>query len=248
MEVNEKIMKEFNYSYFSKTKNKIKYIEGRMNTHYIDWGYISNYQILSESFIERFQDKVDWEYISGYQQLSESFIERFQDKVDWGYISRHQKLSEPFIERFQDKVDWGYTSEYQELSESFIEGFQDKVNWEYISINQKLSESFIERFQDKVDWGYISIRQQLSESFIEKYKDKLKNYNTLTSQFYCGKDNRVIFITKNEPNIIKIGCSNYTKEEAIEKIKEKYKDRKKLMDDYINKVELCFKEANERKK
>src|SRR5574343_531370 len=38
--------------------------------------------------------KYDWCYISIYQKLSESFIEKYNDKVNWGYISEYQILSE----------------------------------------------------------------------------------------------------------------------------------------------------------
>ncbi|MCP4524129.1 MAG: hypothetical protein GY828_07975, partial [Candidatus Gracilibacteria bacterium] len=99
----------------------------------VDWYYISEFQKLSEAFIEKFHDKVDWDYISRYQKLSDSFIETHQDKVDWWFISKHQKLSEAIIEKFQDKVDWYNISEYQKLSESFIEKFQGKVSWFNIS-------------------------------------------------------------------------------------------------------------------
>src|SRR5574343_217076 len=38
--------------------------------------------------------KYNWCYISIYQKLSESFIEKYNDKVNWGYISEYQILSE----------------------------------------------------------------------------------------------------------------------------------------------------------
>ena len=56
--------------------------------------------ILSEEFIEKFQDKVNWILISDYQVLSEEFIEKFQDRVNWENISTYQTLSEEFIEKF----------------------------------------------------------------------------------------------------------------------------------------------------
>ena len=169
------------------------YINKELGTNYksnkeIDWYAVSRKFKLSESFIEKYQDKVNWTYISAYQKLSEEFIEKFQDKVDWYYISMHQKLSEGFIEKFQDKVDWYNVSTYQKLSEEFIEKYQDKVDWYYISAYQKLSEEFIEKFQDKVDWRYLSTYQKLSEEFIEKYQDSLdwhriSKYQKLSEEF-----------------------------------------------------------------
>ena len=116
---------------------------------------------------------VNWNWISRYQKLSESFIEKHSAKVNWDYISEYQKLSESFIEKHSAKVDWNYISVYQNLSESFIEKHSKKVNWYCISKYQKLSESFIEKHSENVNWNLISLYQKLSESFIEKYKDRL---------------------------------------------------------------------------
>jgi len=65
-----------------------------------NWKYISEYQTLSESFIERYKNKVDWEWISANQKLSEKFIEKHKDKVSWEYISQYQKLSDIFINKY----------------------------------------------------------------------------------------------------------------------------------------------------
>ena len=63
-----------NKTYSEKTLEKyIEYFNDE------DWGDISYYQTLSESFIEKYFDKVDWYYISGYQILSEKFIEKHLD-------------------------------------------------------------------------------------------------------------------------------------------------------------------------
>ena len=37
---------------------------------------------------------VDWSYISEYEKLSEQFIEKYRDMVSWFHISYYQKLSE----------------------------------------------------------------------------------------------------------------------------------------------------------
>ena len=134
---------------------------------------------MTESFIEKHQDKVNWVYISVYQKLSESFIEKFKDKVSWYYISESQKLTESFIEKYEDKLDWYCISILQKLTESFIEKHQDKVNWSSISIYQKLSENFIENYKDKVDWYYISKHQKLSIEFRKKYNIQIEKDNWL---------------------------------------------------------------------
>jgi len=139
----------------------------------IDWKKISIWCVLSEEFIEKYQNKVNWFYISKHQILSEPFIEKYKDKVEWFYISQSQVLSESFIEKYKDKINWENISNYQILSEDFIEKYYDKVDWYYISRSQILSEPFIEKYENKFDWVFISMHQTLSESFIEKFEKKV---------------------------------------------------------------------------
>ena len=80
-----------------------KFFDNNINNFKVDWDYISIYQKLSESFIEKHIDKVKWNYISMFQTLSESFIEKYFDKVRWSYISKYQTLSESFVEKYSNK-------------------------------------------------------------------------------------------------------------------------------------------------
>ena len=132
-----------------------KFFDENINNFVVDWFWVSQYQKLSESFIEKHIDKVEWYYISSNQKLSESFIDKYNDKVSWTRISTNQILSEEFIEKYTDKVNWFCISQYQKLSESFIEKHIDKVNWSCISIYQKLSEKFVEKYYDKLNWYHI---------------------------------------------------------------------------------------------
>ncbi len=170
--------------------------------------------------------KVAWKYISTHQKLSEAFIERHQDKVNWEYISIYQKLSEAIIERYQDKVDWNHISSHQSLSEGFIGRFHDRVDWWFISKYQFLSESFIETHQDKVNWYCI----------LEYQNHPKSDYHTV---HHCGDTNRIIRISKFNVSIIEMGCFRGTQKEAIEAVSKKYSGKAK--DDYINKINECFK-------
>ena len=89
-----KDIEKFFNDYISKNEGIIKY----------NWNRLSSNQKLSESFIEKFSDKVDWYRISLYQKLSESLIEKHADKVNWVNISQYQKLSESFIEKYKNKL------------------------------------------------------------------------------------------------------------------------------------------------
>ena len=181
------------------------------------------------------ENEIDWKKISSKQKLSEDFIREFKDKVKWVEISYNQKLSEDFIREFKDKLDWRRISYNQKLSEDFIREFQDKLDWCRISDKQKLSESFIREFKDKVIWNYISSYQKLSDEFCKEFNIES---NILNSVFYSGKYNRCIYIKKDNPNIIYIGCFSGTKPEAIASINSKYSGQEAI--DYISKVEECF--------
>ena len=111
-------------------------------------------------------------------------------------------------------------------------------DWARISRELTLSEDFIRDHQDKVDWEYISKYQKLSEDFIKEFSLVIPKYNILNIVHYCGKLNRVIYILKEDPNRIHIGCGKFTKEEAIAAINKKYSGKEQQ--EYINKVNECF--------
>ena len=66
------------------------------------------------------KDKVDWFYISEFQQLSESFIEKYKDKVYyWFCISKYQKLSKAFMKdhNIEKPIDsWLYITTKEKLA------------------------------------------------------------------------------------------------------------------------------------
>jgi hypothetical protein len=55
---------------------------------------------------------VDWVNVSSDQILSETFIEKYQDKVHWGYILMCQKLSKEFKDFFDKKMMKEYFTSY----------------------------------------------------------------------------------------------------------------------------------------
>ena len=157
---------------------------------YSDWEHISQYQVLSESFIREFKNKVDWILISIYQTLSEEFIKEFKDEVDWDYIYRFQKLSEPFIREFKDKVSCTYISIYQNISEDFIKEFQDKINIDtYNKVHKTLS------YEEKL---------QKVKEYCEQYNLELDETNKCFyayrkhDEYGRGVHNKTIFYEKGK--------------------------------------------------
>ncbi len=60
--------------------------------------------------LEDFDGEINWNWISQYQDLSEEFINKYYDKVNWDNISKYQTLSEKFIEEYRDYVNWDLIS------------------------------------------------------------------------------------------------------------------------------------------
>jgi len=206
-----------------------------MDTKNINFDFVTSEYILSDDFIRKYQDDLKWTKVSWSQPLSESIIREFQDKVNWTLITSEQKISENFIREFSHKVNWNYLSWAQKLSEDFIEEFADKVNWLRISAYQELSEEFIENNLERLDIIKLAESRSLSDEFCKKHKIEC---NILSSVFHCGTEHRCIYRTKDEPDLINIGCFKGTKREAKAAISKKYKGEKRK--DYIAKVEKCF--------
>jgi hypothetical protein len=113
--MNMVLKKALDYDYcFNKSKDPIKYIKNRLNTHNIDWMCILIYQKLSEEFIREFQSKLTnkcWQYVARYHRLDETFIEEFKDKLNWYLIDKHQVLSKEFLTKHKEDIyfDSNYT-------------------------------------------------------------------------------------------------------------------------------------------
>ena len=130
-----------------------------------------------ETVVEGCKDslaKSDWLCMSLYQILSESFIEKFEDKVHWYCISKYQTLSEPFIEKWKDKIDWYCISAWQTLSERFIEKWKYEVNWDCLLNNKNIhwhefSEEFFDRYNEYLNLKEIHKRRSFSKQFCLKY-------------------------------------------------------------------------------
>jgi len=184
-------------------------------------------------------NEINFKYISRIKKLSEDFIAHFIRhyiyKLDSANISYYQILSEDFIKKYKNFVDWYYISAVQILSEKTILEMQDKVNWTKISSYQKLSEEFIEDNLDRLDFYKVIEIQELSDEFCAKHNVKS---NILKSVFHCGTEHRSIYRTKDEPELIRIGCFKGTRDKAIKAISKKYKGKEK--EDYISKVNECF--------
>lgn len=110
-------------------------------------GSIRSYQYDKNITIEEIEkdiDKWDWKELSEYNCITEEFVEKYIDKPwEWGIrgFSRSSWVTEEFIERHIDKPwDWGEfgLSQTRNISIDFMEKYINKRwNWAHIGYKSK---------------------------------------------------------------------------------------------------------------
>lgn len=90
------------------------------------WSYISEYEVLTEKFMEKYIDKLDFAKVLKWQELSESFLEKHLLKYSnsnnyWFIISKWQELSEKFIKKYINKLQWKRIKKYQNSAISLLQ-------------------------------------------------------------------------------------------------------------------------------
>jgi len=174
----------------------------------VDWYYISEYQKLSETFIEKHFKDLDKSRISSNQKLSETFIEKHFKDLDKSYISANQKLSETFIEKHFKDLDKSYISEYQKLSNEFRINYNltiDEDNWLYKSKDFKLDYLKSINTYEVIDNDYIIAYKSVRDDYYSVYNFQYLYEVGKTYESHCD--------CTNEEN--SFGLSAWTKEEAI---------------------------------
>lgn len=79
--------------------------------------------------MREYWDKLDWGFIAEFQKLSEDFMREMKEKQDWLSLSQCQKMSTKFLKEFKNDIRWnarkhfvGVPKEiYQKYREYFIE-------------------------------------------------------------------------------------------------------------------------------
>ena len=207
------------------------------NSLYVNWYNISEFQKLSEEFIEKHINELELTFLCTNQKLSEEFIRKYVKKNDLNLIFKYQKLSEEFIKEliksnnvynsgyYKVKLIWGNIFRYQKLSEGFIEKYKlfSLENINSICEYQKLSESYMRRNIEILKWEEISKHQKLSEEFIEENIDKMNMIflieNQDLSEEFTNKFSKIISNYKNMK--VKYLSENFLKEN-IDRLDKKY--------------------------
>ena len=137
--------------------------------------------------------KHHWDVVSLWQLLSESFIEKYSDYVNWSYIIERQKLSQKFIEKM---ISRGYIQivgenidtiiKCQHVDDDFVMKYINFVNINSLVTRRKLSEQIIKSVFSKVTkLHYILTHQDLSLEFIEEIIDTILLPTQDSSQTVC---------------------------------------------------------------
>lgn len=190
--------------------------------NFLNWEIISEYQILSESTMRRYSDKIDWSLCSRLQVMSERFIEEFKDVVDWDEISKSQHMSVGFMMKFKDRVNWKHISRYQTLSLDDLWLMIGYLDLSMVSQYQELDDEFISIMRHRLDMDSIYRYQKINEDTARllgmkinstSWKNKPNSYKkNILNQFEIH-DNYIIaykvVLSNYYPRNIKSGLLNY---------------------------------------
>lgn len=153
-------------------------------------------------------------------------------KYDWSLILYNHTLSMELMNKFKDQLDWYMVCTRQSLTEKFMEQNHKYLRWYIMQHHQRLSESFMTNHMDKLDNYLITKLQETSDEFC-----KIHNIqpNILRAEYQCGIHKKIMYIKKDNPEIIYIGGFVGTRKEAISNIciTEDWKS-------YAKKINKCF--------
>ena len=60
--------------------------------------------IFRNHLLKNIKNKLNWKYISEFQKLSETFIEKYKDKLILQEIIKFQKLNKSLIEKYKNEI------------------------------------------------------------------------------------------------------------------------------------------------
>ena len=139
--------------------------------------------------------KLNWESLSKNPNLSESFFDKYIDKVIWSSLCLNTNISENFFEKYIDKVDWNRLCQNNNISEKFFEKYistsrERVIVWNSLCQNTNLSECFFEKYIQKglVNLDILTQNKNISLLFLKKYSSD--NYN-IDNYYYCCQNKKI---------------------------------------------------------
>lgn len=146
------------------------------NIHLMDMEMVSEYQILDESFIEKFENKINFKKIGENNQFSDKFILKYKHKLDIKLFCRTQNLNDHVIKDLISnnlEVCFETISWRQDLGQDFIKEYFMFLDKDDIVSYQNITESFMEEFWEYLNHELISYHQKISYNFFRLHKNDL---------------------------------------------------------------------------
>lgn len=163
--------------------------------------------IPSDSFIERFKDKIKCISLSDcVPYLPEEFIRKYERYLDILYIAYNNEIPLDILEKYIPDSDTDDSTDVdnlisQPITEDILDKYRDKFYTEdgHLIVNAiNFSEEFIIRYAESiVGWNTVSKWENLKLDFIDKYQDyvdwhAILSVQNLTDSFIETHKNRII--------------------------------------------------------
>ena len=134
-----------------------KYINNNIN---IKWDLLQEYQNLTSSFIEKYEDKLDWDLISENQFMELNFLLKNLKKINWSLIAKNHKMqtimNESFVKLFSETNIWNNIGWIDNMEVDVILKYSDKLNKQsYKSIIE--NKDITEELKEKINSLYSLI-------------------------------------------------------------------------------------------
>lgn len=129
------------------------------------WYYLSFNPYLTEEILETFSEKWRWDMLVDFVPLSESFIEKHQNKLDWtewNSIFRKQKLSLSFVQKYEEQMDFFALSMNPFLTEDILTYYEEQLGWAHVSESVPLSFETVQTFIHRIDLEYLVNNKRIS--------------------------------------------------------------------------------------
>lgn len=121
---------------------------------------------------------IKWDLLQEYQNLSASFIEKYEDKLDWDLISENQFMELNFLIKNIKKINWSLVAKNNKMqriiNESFVKLFSDTNIWDNIGWIDNMEVDVILKYSDKLNkesYKSILLNKEITE---EELKEKMK--------------------------------------------------------------------------
>jgi hypothetical protein len=142
-----------------------------------------------EKYIKKLKHN-HWLAISEYQTLTEEFMQKYKFCIDWHYACRTQVISEEFAEKNQNLIHLSTFFEHQYCTPSFALKHMDKIFVDMMKRNKKINHDdfahiyqMIERKRENT-WKFISDDKKREE---RRNKEKSLKKETITIKLTNAK-------------------------------------------------------------